>query len=210
MKTNNMSEASLVFLIIATVLISVSLMFFPFTSRGIELHIDVWFKMIMPIFILGLNSFILTKEWKKKSNKQKFFLSALLGFLALSAVYQTSDNWQYSSWGRASAFNTVDNFLTTMKAGDYKGATQYIKPCAQQQFDIGSLEDGRYTKPISWQLTEYTNYNSYATIIGSSKLADKSEVPIEFRITWNGLKWEVFSVVFGKFDNKTLQFSVDC
>ncbi len=199
------------FQVFASIFIGASLAILANTSKGKELFADAWLNITTPVLMLGLYFFIVNKSWKKRNYQQNILWSVSLVFVALLAIYQISHNWQYLPWGRVSAFKTADNFLVAMKLGDYEGATKYMKPCVREKVGTGVLGDENQTKPISWQLTDYEREYSSASTIGTAKLVNGSEVRIEFKMRWNGYKWEVFSVIFGEpYRDAILQFSWGC
>jgi len=211
MRINNieLSEFSVAFLIMIGVVTGGLIMY------GIASVIPHLSIVLFYIYLLIVYSFRFTKGWKEKGKWQKFYSSFFIGILLINLVLQVSNNWQYSLWGRESAFKTVDSFLNTMKSGDYKSITQNLGFCLEHRVDINSLDYQQRTKPTQWQLTEYHDYAN-ATIIGYATLADKSEVSIKFELKWNRLKWEVVSVEFGEvgnvghIDNMRLWYSINC
>ena len=201
------------FIFIATfgILGSVAMIVLANTPIGKEFYADAWLNIGIPIFALTAYLLLVVKTWEKINNQQKLLWSLLLVAMTFFAVYETSDNWQYLPWGRASAFKTSDSFLVSMNKGDYEGATQYMKPCVREKVGTGVLRDENQTKPISWQFTDYKREYSSVSTIGTAKLVDGSEVRIEFQMSWNGFKWEIFSVIFGEpYKDAIIQFSWGC
>jgi hypothetical protein len=181
------------------------------TPKGKELYADAWLNIALGILSIGLVSFIMIKGWEKLSNRERSLWLTFLIFLTLLAVYTTSHNWQYLPWGRASAFQIADHFLVALSLGDYEGATQYMKPCVREKVGTDVLRAESQTKPVSWQFTEYERGYSSVSTIGTARLVDGSEVRIELRMRWNGLKWEVFSVIFGEpYKDAVIQFLWGC
>ena len=201
------------FIFIATfgILGSVAMIVLANTPIGKEFYADAWLNICIPIFALTAYLLLVVKTWEKINNQQKLLWSLLLIAMTFFAVYETSDNWQYLPWGRASAFKTSDSFLVSMNKGDYEGATQYMKPCVREKVGTDVLRDENQTKPISWQFTDYKREYSSVSTIGTAKLVDGSEVRIEFQMSWNGFKWEIFSVIFGEpYKDAIIQFSWGC
>ena len=166
--------------------------------------------LIMPV--AAIVEFIsIVVQWRKHKIQFKIIVGIAIPMQLFGIIMLFLLNWGVFPWGRASAFETANLFLTAMKQGNYVKATQYMQPCVRDFVGVNSLGNPEETKPTDWQWTKYEYHPSFVSTIGTAQFIDNTELRIEVELSWNGYKWELYGVTFGEpYKDPRIQFSWGC
>lgn len=171
--------------------------FFANSTKGKEIYADVWLQILLPLILLCGVITIILGTWKTVNRQRRFILICASVMLVLFAVSTTLYDWQYLPWGRASAFETADSFMTDLKNADSAAAYERLAPVAQNHIPA---KDFNYpeTQPASWH---WESIDRYSVITGDAAFADGTRSPIEIRLDWINYEWKIYGVKFGELED---------
>jgi len=191
---SNFKKPSFIALLVLGILVGTGLPLLAYSPMGRELYADIWLFAIMPFFILGLSVFSLVITWKKISKKRRMVLILNTIAVALLAYVSLSFNWQHLPWGRMSAIETANGFMSDLSNADYASAYERLSPVTQEHLTPESL-DQPDAQPVSWQLG---TIDRDSIVTGTAIFPDGVELPVEIQMVWLDHNWKINGVEFGE------------
>lgn len=164
------------------------------SSKGKELHADVWLLTILLFLSFGLYTYFLITKWKSLSKKQRVALvcgTLLTSWATLSSI---SLHWPDLPWGQRGAIETANRFMANLQEADYASAYEKLSPVTQDSLTPDSLQQPN-AQPVSWSLQ---NIDRDSKVFGTATFLDGVELPVEIRMRWLHYQWKIYGVQFGE------------